>query len=150
MLEAIAWEPYGWKALFRLFGSARYCQSLLIPQVPVTNIFARDIGKIGDGKIREVLLSPDEGMSTMQNMGLGTLIKLRPRSEGRLEVVAEFEKPLMSQSRMRELIRVYASMLQDVAAVALRQHSKMEEFIVGMALCGRSQMDGGYIRSPSI
>ena len=77
-----------------------------------------------------MLLSPDEKMSVMQNMALGTLIELRPRNENRLEVVAEFGKRLMSQSRMSELIRVYASMLRDVAAVPLRQHSKMKKFKV--------------------
>ena len=150
ILEAIPWEPYGWRALFRRFGSARYCQSLLIPQVPETDIFARDIGRIGGGESREVFLSPDEGMSTMQNMALGTLIELRPRSEGRLEVVAEFDKGLISQARMKELIRVYASMLQDVAAVAQGQHFVTEELTVGMALCCRSNVGDGCVLGPSI
>ena len=124
MLEAMPWEPYGWKALFNRFGPARYCQSLLIPQIPETDIFARDIGSMGDGEPK-ILLSPDEKMSTMQNMALGTLIELRPRNEGKLDVVAEFDQEVMSEMRMRDLMRVYGGMLQDVAAASQNQHSTM-------------------------
>lgn len=77
-----------------------------------------------DGESK-ILLSPDEEMSTMQNMALGTLIELRPRKEGRLDVVAEFDKEVMSEMRMRDLMRVYGGMLQDVAAASQNQHSTM-------------------------
>ena len=134
MLEAIPWEPYGWKALFSRFGPGRYCQSLLIPQVPETDIFARGIGRVGDGEERGALLLPDEGLSTMQNMSLGTLVELRPRSEGRLELVAEFDKKLMSGVRMRELVRMYGKILQDITAVSQDQCPTMKRYTVEMAL----------------
>ncbi|KAL8788278.1 MAG: hypothetical protein Q9195_007375 [Heterodermia aff. obscurata] len=134
MLEAIPWEPYGWRVLLDRFGPARYCQSLLIPQAPETDVFARDIVSIGDGEKREVLLSPDEGLSTMQNMALGILIELRPRSEGKLQVVTEFDKGLISEVRMRRILRIYARMLQDVAAVSQKWRSTTKTLTVKMVL----------------
>ena len=127
-------------ALFQRFGHANHFQSLLIPQVAETDIFAQDIGIgniDGDGEdagAADALLLPDEGFSTMQDMALGTLTELRPRGSGRLQLVAEFDTRLVSCGQMRFLLHVYARMLQEVAGASRAQLRGHKEVTVGEVL----------------
>ena len=111
-------------ALLKRLGHARYCQSLLIPQVAETDMFAQEIGGIGNAKDRSALLSPDEGFSTMQNVALGTFTELRRGGSGRLQLVTEFDTHLVSEALMKSLLHVYAKMLQ-VAADAASSRAKL-------------------------
>ena len=127
-------------ALLKRFGHARYCQSLLILQVAETDIFAQEIGDIGNAKDRSALLSPDEGLSTMQNVALDTFTELRRRGSGRLQLVTEFDTHLVSEAPMKSLIHVYAKMLQ-VAADAASSRAKLGAYkgvIVGEVLNNHS------------